>query len=85
MKLTILFDDETATQGTLIQEPSWIERLFGRRPRRAQVYFSSSGNGWYFADRTWVGEKLELAIKDEKRWRTVLELPEAIIRDAGDK
>lgn len=78
MPVTIKFEDDRGTRATLTSTPSWIGRLFGRRPRVARIYLSAVPNGgWRFVDYGWVGFDLEQRITDELRWRTVDELPAA--------
>jgi len=78
VRVEIEFDDERGMRGTLTLRPSWIGRLFGRRTRVARVFLSDQTRDWHFAyDGEWVGSDLEARIKQERRWRTVSELPPA--------
>jgi len=77
VRMTIEFDNEQGTSGTIMTCPLWIGRLIGRKPRVAHIYFSDVTHDWRFADGGWVGSALEQRINDERRWRTVKSLPAA--------
>lgn len=81
-RITVDFDDDRGTNGTVTSTPSWLARLFGRRVRRARVFWSSVHIGWCFVDGARVDEDLELIIKDQLRWRSVKQLPSAQARQA---
>ena len=79
-RITISFDDERGTHGTVTSTPSWLARLFGRRPRVARVFWSTVSLHWCFVDCFPVDDDLELIIKDQLRWRTINKLPFAKAR-----
>lgn len=77
--MTIEFADERGTAGTITTHPSWLGRLFGRKPRVAH-FFRSQRDDWRFSyDGEWVGTDLTKALDEERRWRTVSELPVAVL------
>lgn len=79
-RITVQFDDESGTRGTVTSTPSRLARLFGRRSRVARVFWSTVSLHWCFVDGACVGDDLERTIQDQLRWRTVNPLPSAQAR-----
>ena len=73
-RITVEFD-ESGTHGTVTSTPSWLARLFWRRPRLARVRWSPVSLHWCFVDWAPVGDDLERTIQDQLRWKTVNALP----------
>lgn len=72
MRIEIVFDDEQGKTAIVTQRPSWIGRLFRRRPRSARVYTDTDIMWRYVADDSLVPETLRQRLIEERRWRIEL-------------
>ena len=78
--MTIEFDNERGTSGTITRRPSWLGRLFGGKPHVAHFHRSRDDYDWRFSyDGAWVGTDLTKALDEERRWRTLGDLPTAVL------
>lgn len=72
-RITVDFENEERTIGTMTVWPSWVRRLFGARARFARVHRNAAG--WWYVDGGSVPYDLERKLDDQRRWQEVVGLP----------
>lgn len=75
MRVVVEFDDQARTRARVTVLPSWLGRLFGRRPRTARIYYRDLGgphlSDWLFeVDGDRLPTDLAKIVGHERRWQT---------------